>query len=64
MTEGARPTGGAAPQGAPVELLVLTGMSGAGRSTAANVLEDHGWHVIDNLPPRLLPAPPARPYPG
>jgi UPF0042 nucleotide-binding protein len=56
MTEGARPTGGAAPQGAPVELLVLTGMSGAGRSTAANVLEDHGWHVIDNLPPRLLPA--------
>jgi UPF0042 nucleotide-binding protein len=38
----------------PPELLILTGMSGAGRSTAAKVLEDLGFYVIDNLPPRLL----------
>ncbi|CAB4888885.1 unannotated protein [freshwater metagenome] len=37
------------------ELLVLTGMSGAGRSTVAHALEDLGWHVVDNLPPALLP---------
>jgi len=37
-----------------VPLVVLTGMSGAGRTTAANVLEDRGFHVIDNLPPQLL----------
>ncbi|WP_237723728.1 RNase adapter RapZ [Dermacoccus nishinomiyaensis] len=37
------------------ELMVVTGMSGAGRSTAANVLEDQGWYVVDNLPPQLLP---------
>lgn len=36
------------------ELLILTGMSGAGRSTVANVLEDEGWYVIDNLPPQML----------
>jgi UPF0042 nucleotide-binding protein len=36
------------------ELVILTGMSGAGRSTTANVLEDSGWYVIDNLPPHLL----------
>ncbi|TWE12669.1 RNase adapter RapZ [Rudaeicoccus suwonensis] len=36
------------------ELIVVTGMSGAGRTTAANVLEDRGWYVIDNLPPQLL----------
>lgn len=38
------------------DFLVVTGMSGAGRSTAANVLEDHGWYVVDNLPPQLIPA--------
>jgi RNase adapter protein RapZ len=38
------------------ELIVVTGMSGAGRTTAANVLEDRGWYVIDNLPPQLLVA--------
>ena len=37
------------------ELLVLTGMSGAGRSTVAHALEDLGWYVVDNLPPALLP---------
>ncbi|MBR7742209.1 RNase adapter RapZ [Phycicoccus sp. BSK3Z-2] len=31
-------------------------MSGAGRSTAANVLEDQGWYVVDNLPPELIPS--------
>ena len=37
------------------ELLVVTGMSGAGRSTVAHALEDLGWYVVDNLPPALLP---------
>lgn len=37
------------------EMMIVTGMSGAGRTTAANVLEDHGWYVVDNLPPQLLP---------
>ncbi len=41
--------------GADAQLLVITGMSGAGRSTAAKVLEDHDWYVVDNLPPQLLP---------
>ncbi|MDO8120673.1 RNase adapter RapZ [Isoptericola sp. b490] len=36
------------------ELLVVTGMSGAGRSRAAAVLEDLGWYVVDNLPAPLL----------
>lgn len=35
-------------------LFVVTGMSGAGRSTAAHVLEDEGWFVVDNLPPQML----------
>ena len=37
------------------ELLLVTGMSGAGRSTVANALEDQGWYVVDNLPPQMLP---------
>ena len=37
------------------EILVITGMSGAGKSGVANVLEDLGWWVVDNMPPRLLP---------
>ncbi|GAB2674066.1 RNase adapter RapZ [Thalassiella azotivora] len=36
------------------ELLIVTGMSGAGRTTAANMLEDLGWFVVDNLPPQML----------
>ncbi len=36
------------------ELLIVTGMSGAGRSTVGNALEDQGWYVIDNLPPQML----------
>jgi RNase adapter protein RapZ len=38
----------------PTEILILTGMSGAGRSTAGNALEDLGWYVVDNLPPQML----------
>ncbi|WP_214466852.1 RNase adapter RapZ [Microbacterium flavescens] len=45
MTEAARQAG---------EVLIVTGMSGAGRSTAANALEDLGWYVVDNLPPQML----------
>ena len=37
------------------ELVVVTGMTGAGRSTAAKELEDLGYYVVDNLPPTLLP---------
>ncbi|MEI7777899.1 MAG: RNase adapter RapZ [Actinomycetes bacterium] len=37
-----------------LEVTLVTGMSGAGRSTAARVLEDLGWFVIDNLLPPLL----------
>ena len=36
------------------QILVITGISGAGRSTVANVLEDEGWYVIDNIPPQML----------
>jgi UPF0042 nucleotide-binding protein len=38
----------------PSEMLIVTGMSGAGRSTAANALEDLDWYVVDNLPPQML----------
>ena len=41
-----------APQ--PGELVVVTGMTGAGRSTAAKELEDLGYFVVDNLPPALV----------
>ncbi len=36
------------------EVVVVTGMSGAGRSTIAHAMEDLGWYVVDNLPPALL----------
>jgi UPF0042 nucleotide-binding protein len=36
------------------QLLIVTGMSGAGRSTVGNSLEDLGWYVVDNLPPQML----------
>jgi len=41
--------------GRHAELVVVTGMTGAGRSTAAKELEDLGYYVVDNLPPSLLP---------
>ena len=55
--EAERPAGDAleAAPPLPVEMVLVTGMSGAGRSTAANALEDLGWYVVDNLPPSLLP---------
>jgi len=37
------------------DVIVIAGLSGAGRSQAANSLEDLGWFVIDNLPPTLIP---------
>jgi UPF0042 nucleotide-binding protein len=46
MTDAARREAG--------EVLIVTGMSGAGRSTAANALEDLDWYVVDNLPPQML----------
>jgi UPF0042 nucleotide-binding protein len=39
----------------PPELTIVTGMSGAGRTTVGDVLEDLGWFVVDNLPPGLIP---------
>ncbi|WP_127129138.1 RNase adapter RapZ [Georgenia sp. SYP-B2076] len=44
------------PEATPPELLIITGMSGAGRSRAAAALEDLDWYVVDNLPPRMLAA--------
>ena len=38
----------------PLDVTIITGMSGAGRSAAADVLEDLGFFVIDNLPPALI----------
>jgi UPF0042 nucleotide-binding protein len=42
-------------EGTDFQVALVTGMSGAGRSTAARAMEDLGWFVIDNLPPTLLP---------
>nr|NLD41171.1 RNase adapter RapZ [Actinomycetales bacterium] len=42
------------PAASAPELLIITGMSGAGKSRAASALEDLSWYVVDNLPPRLL----------
>ena len=43
-----------APERAGIEVALVSGLSGAGRSTAAKVLEDLGWFVVDNLPPELI----------
>jgi UPF0042 nucleotide-binding protein len=48
-------TGESGSTSTPPELVIISGMSGAGRSTAAKVLEDLGWFVVDNLPPSLIP---------
>src|SRR3978361_239132 len=37
-----------------IDVILVTGLSGAGRGTAAKVLEDIGWYVADNLPPELI----------
>ncbi|MPZ65936.1 MAG: RNase adapter RapZ [Pseudonocardiaceae bacterium] len=46
--------GGERDAGGGIEVAVVSGLSGAGRSTAAKVLEDLGWFVVDNLPPELI----------
>ena len=46
---------GGCDNGALIEFLIITGRSGAGRSTAADTLEDLGWSVIDNLPAAVMP---------
>ncbi|MEC8183100.1 MAG: RNase adapter RapZ, partial [Pseudomonadota bacterium] len=47
----------ASPSSAPVApAVVVTGLSGAGRTTALKILEDNGWEIVDNLPQGLLPA--------
>lgn len=38
------------------EMIIVSGMSGAGRTRAAMALEDLDWYVVDNLPPQMLPA--------
>lgn len=43
------------PQPDSMEFVIVTGLSGAGRSQAANVLEDLGYFCMDNVPPQLLP---------
>lgn len=40
----------------PLEIALITGLSGAGRRTAAHAMEDLGWYVVDNLPPRMIPS--------
>ena len=37
-----------------IDVVLVTGLSGAGRDTAAKVLEDLGWYVADNIPPELI----------
>src|SRR6478736_1569510 len=37
-----------------IDVVLVTGLSGAGLQTAAKVLEDLGWYVADNLPPELI----------
>jgi len=48
----------------PKDILLVTGMSGAGKSTVLNTLEDLGWEVVDNLPLVLLDRLLASPLPG
>lgn len=55
MSESSEPAADAGPPAAHLgEVVVVTGMTGAGRSTAAKELEDLGYYVVDNLPPTLL----------
>jgi UPF0042 nucleotide-binding protein len=52
-TDGTVSTDNSPAQG-QLRVVIVTGLSGAGRSTAANALEDLGWYLVDNLPPSLL----------
>ena len=53
MTEPTSATAGSG-SGSGIDVVLVTGLSGAGRGTAAKVLEDLGWYVADNLPPELI----------
>ena len=52
LRDGPRDEAAAANTG--IDVVLVTGLSGAGRGTAAKVLEDLGWYVADNLPPELI----------
>ncbi len=56
MTEGGHAEWSPARSTAPARVLLVTGMSGAGRSTALKTLEDMGYEAFDNLPLSLVPA--------
>ena len=49
-----QPDNGAGATESGIDVVLVTGLSGAGRGTAAKVLEDLGWYVADNLPPQLI----------
>ena len=53
MSENAQPRAQESSDAGP--LVIISGMTGAGRSTAAKELEDQGFFVVDNLPPRCCP---------
>ena len=38
-----------------MQFVIITGMSGSGKSSAVNVLEDMGYYCVDNMPPELIP---------
>ena len=38
-----------------MKIVIVTGMSGAGKSTALNMLEDEGYYCVDNMPISLIP---------
>lgn len=48
------PENASGPAESDIDVVLVTGLSGAGRGTAAKVLEDLGWYVADNLPPQLI----------
>ena len=56
MTEGGQAAPSPAGSAAPARVLLVTGMSGAGRSTVLKTLEDMGYEAFDNLPLSLVPA--------
>jgi len=43
-------------EGGPLPLILISGLSGSGKSVALNALEDHGYFCVDNLPGAMLPA--------
>nr|WP_170981213.1 RNase adapter RapZ [Mycolicibacterium sp. CR10] len=51
---GAGSVGNESDEESGIDVVLVTGLSGAGRGTAAKVLEDLGWYVADNLPPELI----------